>query len=220
MKLLLYCTKSKPLLWDNRSFKKYMEEKGIEEPSFITSNDMQTSFVADLLNGKIVAECDFEVEEIKELGGGEGLLFYTKTLDCLEIVKKACLKTEELADYLYKEYEDSKGYAIYIKNLNIFDKPRELDYYTIVKKDDTFVGWHLEQLKKAPQSMMRIITRQEEDVSAKWVYHKFFNACIELDKGFREKVLISIRPEWLCKILNGEKTIECRKRVLKEMMPK
>ena len=31
-------------------------------------------------------------------------------------------------------------------------------------------------------------------------------------------VLISIRPEWLCKILNGEKTIEVRKKILKEMM--
>ena len=31
-------------------------------------------------------------------------------------------------------------------------------------------------------------------------------------------ILISIRPEWLCKILNGEKTIEVRKKVLKEML--
>lgn len=31
-------------------------------------------------------------------------------------------------------------------------------------------------------------------------------------------VLISIKPEWLCKILNREKTIEVRKKVLKEML--
>ena len=31
-------------------------------------------------------------------------------------------------------------------------------------------------------------------------------------------ILISIRPEWLCKILNGEKTVEIRKKVLKEML--
>jgi len=36
--------------------------------------------------------------------------------------------------------------------------------------------------------------------------------------GEEKKVLISIRPEWLCKILNSEKTIEVRKKVLKEMM--
>ena len=33
-----------------------------------------------------------------------------------------------------------------------------------------------------------------------------------------KKVLISIRPEWLCKILNGEKTVEVRKVILKEML--
>lgn len=31
-------------------------------------------------------------------------------------------------------------------------------------------------------------------------------------------ILISIHPEWLCKILNGEETIEIRKKVLKEML--
>ena len=31
-------------------------------------------------------------------------------------------------------------------------------------------------------------------------------------------ILISITPEWLCKILNGEKTIEVRKKVLKRML--
>lgn len=34
----------------------------------------------------------------------------------------------------------------------------------------------------------------------------------------KDYILISIRPEWLCKILNGEKTIEVRKKVLKEML--
>ena len=48
----------------------------------------------------------------------------------------------------------------------------------------------------APQNMMRI--------------ESFWSN----EKG----ILISIRPEWLCKILNGEKTIEVRKQVLKEML--
>lgn len=37
-------------------------------------------------------------------------------------------------------------------------------------------------------------------------------------KNNHSYVLISIRPEWLCKILNGEKTIEVRKKVLKKMI--
>ena len=49
------------------------------------------------------------------------------------------------------------------------------------------------KIEKAPQNMM-------------WVWYKG-----EL------YVLISIRPEWLCKIMNGEKTIEVRKKILKGM---
>jgi hypothetical protein len=38
-------------------------------------------------------------------------------------------------------------------------------------------------------------------------------------KDYSEKyILISIKPEWLCKILNKEKTIEVRRKVLKEML--
>ena len=56
--------------------------------------------------------------------------------------------------------------------------------------------YELTRVFKAPQNMM--LVRDMED-------HKY-------------KILISIRPEWLCKILNGEKTIEVRKKVLKEML--
>lgn len=48
-------------------------------------------------------------------------------------------------------------------------------------------------LKKAPQNMQKV----------------WFNGCWY--------VLISIRPKWLCKILNGEKTIEVRRKILKEV---
>ena len=42
------------------------------------------------------------------------------------------------------------------------------------------------------------------------------NMCNAYDVYKNHYILISIRPEWLCKILNGEKTIEVRKKVLKE----
>ena len=50
-------------------------------------------------------------------------------------------------------------------------------------------------IKSAPQNMMKVKRVLQEDA-----------------------ILISIRPEWLCKILNGEKTIEVRKKVLKDML--
>ena len=49
-------------------------------------------------------------------------------------------------------------------------------------------------VNKAPQNMMRVY------------------------KDGPTYILISVRPEWLCKILNHKKTIEVRKKVLKEML--
>ena len=95
-------------------------------------------------------------------------------------------------------------YAIHIKNLHIFDKPKELsDYYSQGQ-----VNWieetELYRLKNgitsAPQNMC---------YAYKYNYSK---------NKLEKYILISIKPEWLCKILNGEKTIEVRKKVLKEML--
>lgn len=97
------------------------------------------------------------------------------------------------------------GYAIHIKNLHVFDKPKELNScftkksYKDINKlftDEVMIDseWY-RPVEKAPQNMMRVKRVLQED-----------------------GILISIKPEWLCKILNGEKTIEVRKKVLKEML--
>ena len=83
------------------------------------------------------------------------------------------------------------GYALHLSNLKIFDKPKELEKFY---KDSLLK----ERILKAPQNM-----------------------CKAYDKNGNKYILVSIRPEWLCKILNGEKTIEIRKQIvneLKEMM--
>lgn len=182
MKMLLYCTKSKPRLFFDKL-------KQIFSLGKIKSNND--------LNGKIVAECDFEVEEIfednlEDARDGYVEHFYTlKSYDDFDegqkvLLKESCLQKHELSNYLGFE----NGYAIHIKNLKIFDEPRELeqletcDYKTI---------------KKAPQNMMKCMVLRN-------------------DERYDEYVLISIRPEWLCKILNKEKTIEIRKKVLREMI--
>ena len=179
MKLLLYCTKAKPMLrvakedlfkhqdrarcykqWEIKYFTKYVSEEMYEA------------------NGKIVAECDFEVEWC-DTSWCCGDFIEHKGLE------KSCLTKEQLFDYVKGRNE---FYAIHIKNLHIFDKPRKLEFYS--SKFDYF-----KKLEKAPQNMMKVWEDQENP-----------------------KVLISIRPEWLCKILNGEKIIEVRKKVLKEML--
>lgn len=173
MKLLLYCTKAKPIL---RKLDNYFLDKHNDNYYWGKGQTVPCN-----LNGKIVAECDFEVEEIN---------YRSAKFVCnryyLEILKKSCLTDKQMYDYLKGE----KGYAIHIKNLKIFDKPKELRDYKGDSKGNFF-----KIIEKAPQNMQMVLNEKLED-------------CI----------LISIRPQWLCKILNGEKTIEVRKKALMGMV--
>ena len=169
MKLLLYCTKAKPYLRDKHNV--YGDYHCFP----------QQVIAANYLNSKIVAECDYEVEEISPLSND---YYYTEKLGGFTLQYKSCLNANELDDYL----KSKNGYAIHIKNLHIFDKPRDLDFYS--SNFDYF-----KKVEKAHQNMMRVWEDKENP-----------------------RVLISIKSEWLCKILNGEKTIEVRKKVLKEML--
>lgn len=177
MKMLLYCTKKTPWL--------YKQTVGNSFTLFLTEKKFDT---LKYLNGKVVAECDYEVEEINpsiyEMYDG----FIYKNPQEEEKLKGTCLSAEEM--YLY--LQDKTGYAIHIKSLKIFDEPKELsDYSKRIKNDFQVLG-------TAPQNMMK---------------------CVSLfTTPILDYVLISIQPQWLFKILNGEKTIEVRKKVLKEML--
>jgi hypothetical protein len=69
--------------------------------------------------------------------------------------------------------------------------------------DTDSVDYHFEKrevlkpITKAPQNMMWIWIKE----NGKW----------------EKRLLISVRPQWLCKILNKEKDIEIRRKVLKGM---
>ena len=104
-------------------------------------------------------------------------------------------------NYLDASCKDGKGFILYKACLTRKDL---VDY----GKGKYLYALHLSNLevfdnpkelryygvKKAPQNMMKVFD----------------------DKG-NEYVLISIRPEHLANILNGKKTIEVRKRILKSM---
>ena len=210
MKLLLYCTKAKPYLAkmeysevnaDNGEITWY-QQYGITT----LKEEIQLFGYSKILNGKIVAECDFEVEEI-EKGYGirhtsfdeEGYFddFYdymTKTIDEDILLKRSCLNIVELETY-------NPNYAIHIKNLHIFDEPKELS--EVYKIEDVGGMLFTKPLTNAPQNIMRVSINH-------WDYAAYEPNDIN--------VLISIHPEWLCKILNGEKTIDVRKKVLMEML--
>lgn len=149
------------------------------------------------LNGKIVAECDCDkVEEIfcemLDNGVGSYPIYYTETLDCIE--ESSCLNTNDLANYLSQKIGGEKvGYALHLSNIKIYDKPKELnEYYKdnfLQELNDTDA-----RVYKAPQNMCRVY-----------------------DEKGNMYILISIQPQWLCKILNGEKTIEVRRQIVKEL---
>lgn len=81
-------------------------------------------------------------------------------------------------------------YALHLSNLEVFDNPKELRYYGV---------------KTAPQNMCykRYPVPFDNELGG-W----------EIDK---ETIIISIKPEHLKNILNGKKTIEVRKKILKCM---
>jgi len=209
MKMLIYCTKGTLLQWH---FKKILEKPYMTYGRKVKEEDYESPHT---LNGKIVAECDYEVEKIIPINVEEDDYDYG-LFSGKDLLKESCLSNDDIYEYLQDDDGEivNKGYAINIKNLHIFDESKELsDYmnYKITpknqryenmvcdsccggdcKKCDRWKEW--DYIKKAPQNMM-------------YAY-----------LGNDKYILISIKPEWLCKILNGEKTIELRKKVLKEMM--
>ena len=191
-RLLLYCTKAKPYLVYHRDYCSLSPTEYIEYGYETRWEDK--CMLEDVCNGTIVAECDFDVDEITNCGTSFMIMKYDDLQDNYkytnEIARGSCLDYIDLRGYL----GTNNGYAIHIKNLHIFDKPRELkEYY----KDNFLQELNTSDTRvyKAPQNMMNVY-----DI-----------------KG-NHYILISIQPQWLCKILNGEKTIEVRKKVLKEML--
>ena len=125
-KLLLYCCKAKPYITISN-------DKQRVYPSCVISDGIKEWH----LNGKIAAECDFEVEEINDRSAK-----FVCNRYYLEILKKSCLTDKQMYDYL----KGQNGYAIHIKNLKIFDKPKELSEYGM--------DFPISPIVKAPQNMM------------------------------------------------------------------
>ena len=205
MKLLLYCTKAKPYLYktEDTTYPAY-------PIGYHTDNDLKlklsnTNELANL-NGKIVAECDYECEPIfvheTYVGCGFDYHYYLDDDSKFKDLEGSCLTQFDMKNYLGTDASGEKvGYAIHIKNLHIFDEPKKLE--EVYKIDNVGGKLFTHSLKKAPQNMMYVSANR-------WIYDFYEPSDIN--------ILISIRPQWLCKILNGEKTIEVRKKVLKNML--
>lgn len=216
MKLLLYCTTAKPNL--------YMSNVHDWFPDDEAKCYLATSPILDGIdikaNGKIVAECECEkvelfdieyhnddsvlqtihkirpdFEEPNEIWYERDLICSnedSKTISDCELLKNACLTFDQLGKYACKN-----GYgtftALHLRNLKIFDVPKKLKEYAQFSCMKLF-GFRVDGLfsiKQAPQNM-----------------------CYCFDKNGNKYILISIRSEPLCHILNGYKSIEIRRIIL------
>ena len=163
---------------------------------YTTMKAKDNMFGYEELNGKIVTMSDFNVMNIYGNINKDNQPYYEVHSWCLFhedwITEKSRLNHDKLVKYL-GAYKGLVGHAIYIKDLEIFKEPKELsDFYKVDKTKETEPA---RNLKKAPQNM-----------------------CYAFDCYGNKYVLISVRPEWLCLILNGIKDVELRKKVLKEML--
>ena len=103
-------------------------------PRFIIRKDHKNRS----LNGKVLFKfrC-YKGEEIKQYIGvfwrWGGHPYYTNNVDEYKLLERSCLSITELENYL----KDKTGYAIHISDLEIFDKPKELNEFK-----GCSIGWN------------------------------------------------------------------------------
>jgi len=111
------------------------------------------------------------------------------------------------------------GYAIHIKNLKIFDEPKELSEYS-KNVEHHKCDECLEECRKhckyyyAKNNITQTINKGCIQYS---ILYKVNNMMYVFDLE-EKKILIPLHLEELCRILNAEQDIIIRKKVLKEML--
>ena len=130
-KLLLCCSKARPYLVDERKMRYHNFVLG--DSSVLKSNEKDL-----VLNGTIVAESDYKIEEItpyKEYTCDDdyNIYFQTNSLYYDDLLNACCMNGQNLEDFLYSK--DGNGYAIHIKNLKIYEVKKSFNDYTHYAKD-------------------------------------------------------------------------------------
>ena len=192
IKCLIYCTKSKDYHLDceivNGKKKWFCWDKKSHHYPFKYVKEELGDDYKETFNGHIVAQFDCEkVQEIFYNGWWECYANDKDDINCLMFYNELTCLT---TNQIKAYLGDKKGYAIHISNLEIFYEPLDLEKGGIYKDN----GYRTKMVTKAPQNMQYV-----NDIFG------------------REWVLISIKPEWVEKILNGSKTIEVRKSIVNKL---
>ena len=202
-KLLLCCTKNKRgyLHFDKR------EDTPRNRKYYLSpdSSPFDTYEPGNYLNGKVFAECDYEVEKIECIRCDLKYIEYhyiTKTLSEKELLKKSCLDFPKLQDYLRL----NNGYAIHVNNLNTFDNARPLNYYWNKNKNEC--------LKHSPSNMMKVSEIKQEEITIPFKTNPKEVNAIKIN----DYILVMVNPEEACDLLNGNRSVLVRKKVIKGML--
>lgn len=137
MKLLLYCTKNKWRLF-------FDKVKQVFTLGKVKSNND--------LNGKIVAECDFEVK-------WESTDWYCNDFIEYKGLEKSCLTKKQLFDYVKGRDE---FYAIHIKNLHIFDGSKKLSEFDVI--NFRCIQNYYKPLENVPRNIMYVYDNGEKKI--------------------------------------------------------
>lgn len=136
--IYVYCTKEESLIYtdgydgkgDYVNYKYYADYKGMED---------------DICSGKVVFK--FRCYKVEEIGMWNYSEYGTRTLCEKHLCIKSCLDPWELKDYI----KDKLGYAIHIRDLEMFDEPKELSEFRH-RKQFMPSGYMIDPLTKAPQN--------------------------------------------------------------------
>ena len=189
MKLLLGCNVRKPYL--------FKSSKAMEDVSKYYTYSNCENLEELVLNGKILIECDFEVEKVIKEDTLFAYPYCTPTLSGAELARRCTLTNYDLIDI----FEDKEGYVIHLKNLKVFDTPQESTNYYDAKT--------CESVKKLPNNLLRCssIEEVEEQLGTRRIKVKKIN----------DYVMLYLPPKMICDILNGKQTSIPKKSMLKEL---
>ena len=139
-----YCSKDKSLIYtdgidgkgdyvDYKYYESYKDDKN------------------DIGSGKVLFK--FRCYKVEEVKFTENEWHGTKEMPALKVLDKSCLTYQEITNYL-----NGTGYAIHISDLEIFDKPKELNEFRHITHFRSYGSFRVDieeqivPLTKAPQN--------------------------------------------------------------------